>query len=103
MPCVLLIQLETLELPKILRISPTVSAFASSEVHGCSGDLESMQNSFPNGVALAENGLEHGGVGTDQRNLQRYSQLGVGFRGSGGSLDESCTLFNFVYCFSVWQ
>ena len=91
MPCVLLIQLE---LPKILRISPTVSAFAS---------LESMQNSFPNGVALAENGLEHGGVGTDHQNLQRYSQLGVGFTGSGGSLDESCTLFNFVYCFFVWQ
>ena len=68
---------------------------------GCSSDLDSMQNSFPNGVALAENGLEHSGVGTDQQNLPRYSQLGVGFPGSGGSLDESCTLFNFVYCFFV--
>ena len=71
--------------------------------NGCSSDLDSMQNSLPNGVALAENGLEHGGVGTDQQNLPRYSQLGVGFPGSGGSLDESCTLFNFVYCFFVWQ
>ena len=57
-----------------------------------------MQNSCSNGVALAEHGLQQSGVGTDQQNPQRYDQLGVGFPGSGGSLDESCTFFTFVYC-----
>ena len=68
---------------------------------GCSGDLHLMQNSRSNGVALAEHGLQQSGVGTDQENLQRYFRLAVavGFPGSGGSLDESCTFFNFVYCF----
>ena len=62
-----------LELPfPRLRITPTVGLPSASEVHG---------------------------VGTDQENLQRYSQLGVGFPESGGSLDESCTFFNFVYLF----
>ena len=71
---------------------------------GCSGDLHLMQNSRSNGVALAEHGLQQSGVGTDQENLQRYFRVGVGFPGSGGSLDESCTFFNFVYCFFfVWQ
>ena len=65
---------------------------------GFSGDLHLMQNSCSNGVALAENGLQQSGVGTDQQNPQRYDQLGVGFPGSGGSLDESCTFFTFVYC-----
>eukprot|EP00434_Breviolum_minutum_P009095 symbB.v1.2.008011.t1/scaffold498.1/size458234/3 len=56
---------------------------------GFSGDLHLMQNSCSNGVAaLAENGLQQSGVGTDQQNLQRYFRLAVGFPGSGGSLDK---------------